>query len=169
MYVCMSQAAERVCMYVSGSWACMYVCMSRATEHVCMYVSNIHTYKHAICCSWPELSVYVCSKTSCFVVLFALPTHVCMDVWDPPTPGIHLVCMYVCLRTLSMYVCMYVWQAQASMYVCLRLLSMYVCMSHSKLQNQLVSEGVKFLIKTLQNLTFNSFFFESWGGVLPGA
>ena len=36
MYVCMSQAAERVC---------MYVCMSRATEHVCMYVSNIHTYK----------------------------------------------------------------------------------------------------------------------------
>ena len=40
-------------------------------------------------------------------------------------------------------------------YVC-----MYVCMSHSKLQNQLVSEGVKFLIKTYQNLMFNSIFFE---------
>ena len=40
------------------------------------------------------------------------------------------------------------------MYVC-----MYVCMSHSRLQNQHVSEGVKFLIKTFQNLTFNSFLF----------
>ena len=46
---------------------------------------------------------------------------------------------------------------------------MDVCMSHAKLQNQLLSEGVKFLIKTLQNLTFNSFFFELRGGVLPGA
>ena len=55
-----------------------------------------------------------------------------------------------------MYVCMYVWQTQASMYVCLRLLSMYVCMSHSKLQNDLVSEGDKFIIKTYQNLMFNS-------------
>ena len=31
----------------------------------------------------------------------------------------------------------------------------YACMSHPKLQNQLVSEGVKFLIKTYQNLMFN--------------
>ena len=37
---------------------------------------------------------------------------------------------------------------------------MHVCMSHSKLQNQLVSEGVKFLIKTYQNLMFNSFFWR---------
>ena len=37
---------------------------------------------------------------------------------------------------------------------------MYVCMSLSNLQNLLVSEGVKFLIKSIQNLTFNSFFFE---------
>ena len=49
-------------------------------------------------------------------------------------------------RANSEYVCMY---------VCLTLLSVYVCMSHSELQNQRVSEGVKFLIKTLQNLTFN--------------
>ena len=41
---------------------------------------------------------------------------------------------------------------------------MYVCMSQSKLQNQLVSEGVKFLIKTFQNLTFSSFFLNREGG-----
>ena len=65
------------------------------------------------------------------------------------------------LQAYPKHVCMYVWQApkQVCMYVCLRLLSKYVCMSHSQLQNQLVSEGVKFLIKTLQNLTLNFFFF----------
>ena len=41
---------------------------------------------------------------------------------------------------------------------------MYVCMSHSKLQNLLVSEGVKFHIKSFQNLTFNSFFLNCEGG-----
>ena len=72
------------------------------------------------------------------------------------------VSTYVCLfeayiHTRLKALCMYVWQAQASMYVCLRLLSKYVFMSHSKLQNLLVSEGVKFLIKTYQNLMFNWF------------
>ena len=63
------------------------------------------------------------------------------------------VCMYVCLTAPSKYVCMYVWGS----WTC-------VCVSHSKLQNQLLSEGVKFLIKTLQNLTFNSFFLNCEGG-----
>ena len=72
--------------------------------------------------------------------------------------------MYVCMSESPEHVCMYVCMSdrpkEVCMYVCLRLLSMYVCMSHSKLQNQLVSEGVKFLIKTYQNLMFNSFFLE---------
>ena len=58
-------------------------------------------------------------------------------------------------KEATMYVCMSEAPEHVCMYVC-----MYVCMSHAKLQNQLVSEGVKFLIKTFQNLTFNSFFFE---------
>ena len=36
MYVCMSQAAERVCMYVCLRLLSKYVCMSQATERVCM-------------------------------------------------------------------------------------------------------------------------------------
>ena len=58
--------------------------------------------------------------------------------------------MYVCLTGPRKYVCMSEVPEHVCMYVC-----MYVCMSHSKLQNQLVSEGVKFLIKTYQNLMFN--------------
>ena len=163
MYVCMLEApAEHVCMYVSGSWACMYVCLGQLSMYVCMSQTYIHTNTWSAAHDPSWACMYVPKPR-------VLSSYVYMDVWGPPTPGIHLVCMYVCLRTLSMYVCMYVWQAQASMYVCLRLLSMYVCMSHSKLQNQLVSEGVKFLIKTLQNLTFNSFFFELWEGILLGA
>ena len=50
------------------------------------------------------------------------------------------------------------------MYVCLRLLSMYVCMSLSNLQNLLVSEGVKFLTKNVQYLITNSIFWDLWGG-----
>ena len=65
------------------------------------------------------------------------------------------VCMYVCMSDRPKEICMY---------VCLRLLSMYVCMSHSKLQNQHLSEGIKFLIKTLQNLTFKAFFLNCEGG-----
>ena len=46
------------------------------------------------------------------------------------------------------------------MYVCMSEAPEHVCMSLSNLQNLLVSEGVKSLIKSLQNLTFNSLFFE---------
>ena len=60
-----------------------------------------------------------------------------------------------------MDVCMSDRPKEVTMYVCMYEAPEHVCMSHSKLQNQLLSEGVKFLIKTLQNLTFNSFFFES--------
>ena len=55
-----------------------------------------------------------------------------------------------------MYVCL----TAPSKHVCMSEVPELVCMSHSKLHNLLVSEGVKFLLKTLQNLTFNSFFFE---------
>ena len=134
----------------------MYVCMSEAPEHVCMYVSLKPT------------------KSACFGGC-QIP-HEKRSVFDHQFNFLRFVrggtsgslarlqtCMYVCLSsrpTLSMYVCMSDSPKQVCMYVCLRLLSMYVCMSHSKLQNQLVSEGVKFLIKTLQHLTFISFFFE---------
>ena len=67
--------------------------------------------------------------------------------------------MYVCTSDRPKQVCMYVWGSWACMYVWGSWACMYVCMSHSKLQNQRVSEGVRFLIKTIQNLTFNSFFF----------
>ena len=59
-----------------------------------------------------------------------------------------------------MYVCMYVCMSDRPKQVCMSEAPEHICMSHSKLQNLLVSEGVKFLIKSLQNLTFNSFFFE---------
>ena len=36
MHVCMSQAAQRVCMYVCLRLLSKYVCMSQATERVCM-------------------------------------------------------------------------------------------------------------------------------------
>ena len=138
----------------------MYVCM-----YVCMYVSLKPT------------------KSACFGGC-QIP-HEKRSVFDHQFNFLRFVrggtsgslarrqtCMYVCLssrRTLSMYVCMSDSPKQVCLYVCLRLLSMHVCMSHSKLQNQLLSEGVKFLIKTLQNLTFNSFFFELAGGILPRA
>ena len=54
-----------------------------------------------------------------------------------------------------MYVCMFDRPKEVTMYVCMSEAPEHVCMSHSKLQNQLVSKGVKFLIKTLQHLTFN--------------
>ena len=59
-----------------------------------------------------------------------------------------------------MYVCMTDRPKEVIMYVCMSEAPEHVCMSHSKLQNQLISEGVKFPIKTFQNLTFNSFLFE---------
>ena len=75
--------------------------------------------------------------------------------------------MYVCMSEAPEHVCMYVCMYAPKPCVLLSFLHLglnashpYVCMSHSKLQNQLISEGVKFLIKTIQNLTFNSFFFE---------
>ena len=46
------------------------------------------------------------------------------------------------------------------MYVCMSEAPEHVCMSLSNLQNLLVSEGVKFLIKGIQNLTFDLFFLE---------
>ena len=45
-------------------------------------------------------------------------------------------------------------------------MSMYVCLKPTK---PLGFAGVKFLWKSIQNLTFNSIFFELWGGVLLGA
>ena len=42
-------------------------------------------------------------------------------------------------------------------------MSMYVCLKPTK---PLGFAGVKFLWKSIQNLTFNSIFFELWGGVL---
>ena len=45
-------------------------------------------------------------------------------------------------------------------------MSMYVCLKPTK---PLGFAGVKFLWKSIQNLTFNSIFFELWGGVLLDA
>ena len=169
--------------------------MSEAPEHVCMYVCLTQSYKISLFrrvsnslskpfkisrlihfflnCEGGTSGSLARLQTCMYVCMFELQTYpkhvcmyVCMYVWQAQASmyvcmsEAFWACMYVCLRQLSVYVCIY---------VCLRLLSMYVCMSLTNLQNLLVSEGVKFLIKTLQNLTFNSFFFELWGGVLPGA
>ena len=45
-------------------------------------------------------------------------------------------------------------------------MSMYVCLKPTK---PLGFAGIKFLWKSIQNLTFNSIFFELWGGVLLDA
>ena len=116
-----------------------YLRVSKPERHVCM---------RARACMY--VCMYVRGPAACMYGCLRLPT--------PPQAYISYVCMSENPEHVCMYVCLT--GPQASMYVCLRLLSKYVCMSHSKLQNEPVSEGVKFLIKTLQNLTFNSFFFE---------
>ena len=55
-------------------------------------------------------------------------------------------------------------RAYVRVYVCLKLLNMYVCMYLSSLQSVLVSESHEFLRKSFQNLTFKLFLFvELWG------
>ena len=153
MYVWQSQGSMYVCMYVWGSWACMYVCLTQSYKNsLFRRVSN-------------SLSKPIRIQ---LLIDFFLNCEGCTS----RSPARLQACMYVCmfeLQTYPKHVCMSDRPKKVYMYVCLRRLSMYVCMSHSKLQNQLVSEGVKFLIKTYQNLMFNWFFFELWGGVLPGA
>ena len=140
MYVCLTGPRKYVCMYVWGSWACMYVCLTQSYK--------IRLFRRVSNSLSKPIKIYrlIHFFLNCEGEYFREPS------WAPN--------VYVCMFELQdpEHVCMYVWHTQASMYVCLRLLNKYVCMSHSKLQNQLLSEGVKFLIKTLQNLTFNSFF-----------
>ena len=131
MYVCMSEAPEHVCMYVSlkpTKSACFGGCQiphekrsvfdhqfnflrfvrggtsrSLARRQTCMYVCLS---------SRPTLSMYVCTSDR--------PKQVCMYVWG-------LLSMYVCMSQAAERVCMYVWDSWASMYVCLKQLSVYVC------------------------------------------
>ena len=126
----------------------MYVCMSEAPEHVCMYVSFKPTKSACFGgCQIPheKRSVFdhqfnflrfvrggtsrsLARRQTCmYVCMFELqtyPKHVCMYVWQAQAS------MYVCLRP-SEHVCMYVPGSWACMYVCLRLLSKYVCMSQA--------------------------------------
>ena len=149
----------------SPKQVCMYVCLRLLSMYVCMYVSLKPTKSACFGgCQIPR------EKRSVFDHQFNFLRFV-----RGGTSGRlarRQTCMYVCLssrRTLSMYVCMSDSSKQVCMYVWGSWACIYVCMSHSKLQNQHLSEGIKFLIKTLQYSTFNSFFFDLWGGVLPRA
>ena len=140
-------------MYVCLRLPSMYVCLSQ-TYKICLFrrVSNSLSKAFKI---WRLIHFFLNCEGGTSRSLARLQT-----------------CMYVCLssrRTLSMYVCLSDRPKEVCTYVCMSEAPEHVCMSQSKLRNQLVSEGVKFLIKTYQNLMFNSFFFELWGGVLPGA
>ena len=66
----------------------------------------------------------------------------------------------------------YFWRPQTSMYVCLRCLSMYVCLQACMYvwDRKSSSQGwVRFLTENLQYWTFYSIFWDLWGGVLPEA
>ena len=91
---------------------------------------NIHTCM---------LNIHTCST---YIHTCSTYIHTCS--------GIHMYVSYVCLRCLSMYVClqacMYVWDRKSS------------------------SQGwVRFLTENLQYWTFYSIFWDLWGGVLPEA
>ena len=73
-------------------------------------------------------------------------------------------CMYVCLstrRTLSRYVCMSDRPKQLCMYVCMSEAPEHVCMYVSlKATKSACFGGCQTPYQNLQNLMFNSFFFE---------
>ena len=81
------------------------------------------------------------------------PQHVCMDVWGPPTPSIHLIWMYVCMYAWGPWACMDVCLTGPSKYVCMSEAPEHVCMYVSLKATKSACFG------GWQNLTFNSFLF----------
>ena len=127
MYVCMFELQtypKHVCMHVWQPQASMYVCMSEAPEHVCLYVSLKPTKSACFGgCQIPH------EKRSVFDHQFNFLRFV--RGGTSRSLARRQTCMYVCLSsrpTLSMYVCtsdrpkqvcMYVWGSWACMYVSL--------------------------------------------------
>ena len=109
MYVCMSDRPKQVCMYVWGSWASVYVCLTQSYKmSLFRGVSSSLSKAFKIC---RLIHFFWIVRRSTSGSLARVQT-----------------CMYVCLKGLSMYVCMsdrpkkvcmYVWGSWACMYVCL--------------------------------------------------
>ena len=118
-YVCMYVWIPRACMYACLKPTSVYVCMFEATKRVCLKASSVYVWSPQAC-----MNVCLISQKSLGFknpLENALLEHSCSLFWSCVRGG-------TLEKPSSMYVCMYVWIAQACMYACMFEFLDRVCM-----------------------------------------